>query len=254
MSTVLPQTQPTAPPVPMALPPAPLRVYSHSSLYYWWPVWMVGFLFSLLTYMQGRPVNFGDGEGSIDVLVHPSRNLGVVFTMIFLLVIVMTNLAVRGIASMTVIVTLIAITIFFAWMDWWDPILRALGSLAIYMNLGFYLFFSTALFTLWAVTLLVFDRFEYWEFRPGQVVHHALFGDGEQTYDTHGMSVAKLRDDLFRHWILGLGSGDMHISTTGARKAEFVIPNVLFVGTKLERIQHLAAMKPNQGPDMAGQA
>src|SRR5262249_21003460 len=128
MSTAVPQSQPLTPtrdlPPP---PPAPMRVYSHSSLYYWWPVWALGFLFAVLTYMQGRPVNYGEGEGSIEVLVHPSRNLGVVFTMIVVLIIVMTNLAVRGVASMTVIVSLIAITIFLAYMDWWDPILRALG-------------------------------------------------------------------------------------------------------------------------------
>jgi hypothetical protein len=60
------------------------------------------------------------------------------------------------------------------------------------------------------------------------------------------MSVEKKRDDLFRHWILGLGSGDIHISTTGARQAEFFVRNVLFVSTKLQKIQRLASMKPDE--------
>lgn len=30
-----------------------IRVYSHSPLFYWWPVWLFGFLFSLLTLMDG---------------------------------------------------------------------------------------------------------------------------------------------------------------------------------------------------------
>jgi hypothetical protein len=59
------------------------------------------------------------------------------------------------------------------------------------------------------------------------------------------MSVYKLRDDLFRHWILGLGSGDLHVSTTGANAQEFILPNVMFIGTKLSRIQHVIAMKPD---------
>src|ERR687893_5525 len=30
-----------------------IRVYSHSPLFYWWPVWLFGFIFSLITLMDG---------------------------------------------------------------------------------------------------------------------------------------------------------------------------------------------------------
>ena len=76
-----------------------------------------------------------------------------------------------------------------------------------------------------------------------------LLGGGEESYDSRGMSVMKLRDDMFRHWILGLGSGDMNLAATGARKAEFTIHNVLFIDSKLNRIQTLIAMKPDDTPD-----
>src|SRR5262249_41621028 len=150
-----------------------------------------------------------------------SHNLGVIFTFVLLLVILITHSTVRGAASLTVIVTLIAVTLFFAYMNWWDDILRAIGDLAMFMNLGFYLFFSIALFLIWALAVFFFDRFHYYSFRPGQMVTGAVLGGGEQTFDTRGMSVEKKRDDLFRHWVLGLGSGDLHIATTGAKKAEF---------------------------------
>jgi hypothetical protein len=218
-------------------------------IFYWWPVWLIGYLFALLTYMQGVPTVFGEGDNRVEVLIHSSRNLGVIFTMTFLLVMMMSHLAVRGLASLTLIITLIAITILFAYLDWWESILHALGSLAIYMNLGFYMFFSGVVFGVWVLALFVFDRLEYWEFRPGQMIHHSVFGSGEQTYDTRGMSVTKLRNDLFRHWILGLGSGDLHIAATGALKADFVVPNVLFVGAKLRRIEQLASMKPDEHID-----
>src|SRR5208282_2850393 len=159
--------------------------------------------------------------------------LGVMFTMVFLLVILMTHIAVRGMASMTVLITLFALTMFFLYMDWWESILAALGRLAIYMNLGFYVFFSSAVFLVWCLAMFIFDRLDYWVVHPGQMIHHTVFGGGEQSYDTRGMSVSKLRSDLFRHWMLGLGSGDLHIAATGAKSGEFVIPNVLFVGTKL---------------------
>jgi len=225
-----------------AAKPMEIRVYSHSMLFYWWPVWAVGYLFALLTWMRGVEVTFEYKT----VLIHPSHNLGAIYTIVFLIVMLMTHVAVRGVASLSVILGAIAFALLCAYMDWWDDILRALGNLAIFMNLGFYIFFSTAVFTIWASTVFFFDRFDYWLFRPGQAVHHNVMGGGEHTYDTHGMSVVKMRDDMFRHWILGLGSGDLHIAATGALKGEFVVSNVLFVGTKLERIQELVAMKPDE--------
>ena len=50
----------------------------------------------------------------------------------------------------------------------------------------------------------------------------------------------------WRHWILGLGSGDIHLSSGGNNAREFVLPNVMFVGKKLSAIEHLVAMKPNE--------
>jgi hypothetical protein len=240
----------TVNPQPVARVTAPadqeITIYSHSPLFYWWPVWAVGFALALVTYLQGTPARFGDGESARTVLIHPSHNLGVIFTFVLVLVILITHSTVRGTASLTVIITGIAITLFLAYMNWWDEVLRAIGDLAMFMNLGFYLFFSSALFLIWALAVFFVDRFHYYTFRPGQMVSGAFIGGGEQTFDTRGMSVEKKRDDLFRHWVLGLGSGDLHIATTGAKKAEFVIPNVLFVGSKVEAIQRLTAMKPDE--------
>jgi len=240
MATVTSPQTPVATAVPVDAPPKTVTVYSHSPIFYWWPVWLMGYILALLTYIQGVETPFGD----IHVMIHPNPVLGVMFTFVFLLVILMTHIAVRGLASVTVIITLIAAAFLFGWMGWWEAIMRALGSLAIYMNLGFYLFFSSAVFLVWCLAIFVFDHTKWWTFRPGQMIYETALGTGQQTYDTRGMAVQKLRDDLFRHWILGLGSGDIHITTTGARKEEFVIPNVLFVGAKLDHIQRLASMHP----------
>src|SRR5438067_9477254 len=32
--------------------PGELPVYHHSTLFYWWPVWLLGFLFAALTYLS----------------------------------------------------------------------------------------------------------------------------------------------------------------------------------------------------------
>jgi hypothetical protein len=220
-------------------------LYSHSPIFYWWPVWAIGYLFAVLTMIQGVEYEFNDAV----VLIHPSRTLGVVFTFVFFMVIVMTHFTVRGLASVVTVVSAVAIAFALAYFKLWEPLLQALDRLAIFMNLGFYVFFSTAIFVVWALAVFVFDRSTYYLVRPGQLVKGGLFGAGEETFDTHGMSVDKKRDDLFRHWVLGLGSGDIHIATSGAKKAQFVIPNVLFVGNKIAKIQELVALKPDQAPN-----
>ena len=48
-----------------------------------------------------------------------------------------------------------------------------------------------------------------------------------------------LRNDLFRHWLLGFGSGDLVIRTGGANSQTFTMANVLFVGSKLATAQRL---------------
>src|SRR5436190_3116308 len=69
-----------------AAKPMEIRVYSHSMLFYWWPVWAVGYLFALLTWMRGVEVTFEYKT----VLIHPSHNLGAIYTIVFLIVMLMT--------------------------------------------------------------------------------------------------------------------------------------------------------------------
>ena len=44
----------TSPPTATAAPgPREVKLYSHSPIFYWWPVWLVGYLMALLTYLDG---------------------------------------------------------------------------------------------------------------------------------------------------------------------------------------------------------
>jgi len=228
----------------LAQPDEPLPdevfLYSHSNLFYWWPVWAVGYLMAAVTYFGGIHENFS----GTDVLIHPSKNLGVIFTLTFFLVILITNVTVRGVSSLVVIMGIVIVTLTLAYLNLWETVLSYFGRLEIYMNMGFYLFFSTAVFLVWAFSFFVYDRLTYWRVRPGQVTHETVIGGAETSYDTRGMVFEKHREDLFRHWVLGLGSGDMQFITTGARHETVSVPNVLFIDWKLRVIQRLIAMKP----------
>jgi hypothetical protein len=217
-----------------------LRIYSHSSLVYWWPVWVVGYLMTLITYFQGQAYQFGESQ----TWMHPSNNLGLIFFVVFFLVLVITNFSVRGLASGIVIMGAVLLTVLLAYVGWWDEVFRWFGRLQIHLNLGAFFWFSTVMLTLWSATVFGLDRLSYWEISPGQLTHVTFLGGGSKSYNAQGMGLEKHRDDLFRHWLLGLGSGDLQIKTSGATHEQIDVPNVLFIGSKVELIQKLIAEVP----------
>jgi hypothetical protein len=219
-----------------------VRIYGHSNLYYWWPVWAVGYLMALLTYLHGQPYEIGNTSE----MFHPNSSLGVIFFLTLFLVILITNVSVRGLASGMVILAIALVVVLLAYYDLWNTILHWLWGLSIHLNLGAYFWFSTLLFIAWASAVFFFDRLTYWNIKPGQITQEFVFGAGSMSYDTRGMLLEKHRNDLFRHWILGLGSGDLKIHTTGATRDVIDIDNVLFLGTKIDAIQRMIATKPDE--------
>ena len=151
-------------------------------------------------------------------------------------------ISIRGLWTVFVIVLIVMLTIIFAAAGWWETIFHRLNQLSIYINLGGYLLISTVLFVLWLVNFLFFDRQTYMIFTPGQVRVRTEIGGEEMVYDVTGMAVQKLRNDLFRHWILGFGSGDLIIKPAGVpHPIEF--PNVLRIGSVVAQIEQMVKEK-----------
>ncbi len=221
-------------------PQPELVIVSHSTLFYWWPVWAVGYLMALFTWWHGQTVQVGDAI----VHIHPSNNAGVLYFLTLFVVILISNVEVRGLASLAVVLTIVLTAVLLAYFRVWDRVLGWIGELNIYLNQGAYFWFSTLLFITWALATFVFDRFTLWVIKPGQITREHFWGTGSESYDTENMVLEKRRNDLFRHWILGLGSGDLRIHTFGGRPEEIFIPNVLFVGFKILAIERLIAEKP----------
>jgi hypothetical protein len=258
-----------------------ITIVSHSTLFYWWPVWAVGFLLGFITMFGGTvmavvPAGTKVGQeakGEAKVVVHDkieeekfdnqtvlivdakhskktkvqpprvhmaeSKNLGVVYAMVLLLVIFITNVPLRGLWSVIAIVIIICVTIIFSLLGWWEHILAALGDLDIRINGGGYFLISGVLLIVWLLVFWLFDQQIYMVFTPGQLRVRLEIGEGETAYDTTGMTIQKQRSDLFRHWILGLGSGDLIVRTAGAQAHQFDLPNVLFLGRKVKMIEEM---------------
>src|SRR5437870_13664835 len=76
-----------------------LRIYQHSNLLYWWPIWAYGFLCAALTYVQGIGVGeLAASQGKV-VLFHPSPWLGISFIALILFVAVFSYVRARGVSS-----------------------------------------------------------------------------------------------------------------------------------------------------------
>jgi hypothetical protein len=271
-------------PVAGARPPLPeqanttIKVVSHSMLLYWWPVWAAGFVLTFLTFLDGsrlavvpegthvRSAGAGmyevtvpsgqpdealdeaaaaaPGQPAFPVRVARDKNYGVLFVILLLLVILITTVPVRGLWSAMVILVLVLVSLLLAFTGLWGPLLDALGRLHIYISAAGYLFLSVVLFLFWLVAVLVFDQRRYMTFSPGQLIVHREVGDMQQVYDTTQLTVEKRRSDLFRHWILGLGSGDLVVSLPGTTAQQLELPNVLFVAAKVRQIADLMKTRP----------
>jgi hypothetical protein len=263
-------------PVPVSVVPddrpSELVIISHSPLFYWWPVWAVGFLMAAGSYLQGlqvafvplgtvaeRSVQIAGQDGPRDVLIAPagrslpavsdpdelkqpqlrmakSNNPGIIWTMTLLLVIVVAHVKMRGVWSLVVAILIGFTTVLLAILGLWDPILRALQIFDIHMNAFGYLSISLFLFVIWLVMFLVFDRLKYMIFTRNRLRVRKAIGEGEKVFDMRGMVFQRHRDDMFRHWLLGFGTADLTVFTSGANAQQIEMPNVFNIGRKLTLI------------------
>ncbi len=192
--------------------------------------------------MGGKTLSLSNGT---QILVHPNTGLGISFIVILALIMMFTNVRARGIYSVVGLLAVAFVTVLLAWLGWWDSILSLIPQLSVYMNFGFYVTFSTLLLIIWATRFFFFDRLVFWRLRPGQLTEEHMIGSGEQSFDTRGMLFEQRGNDFFRH-IIGLGSADLLLITTGAKKQEIDIPNVLFANRKIRIMQRLIAIKPEE--------
>jgi hypothetical protein len=166
--------------------------------------------------------------------------VGTIFACILMAVVIITNVPLRGMWSIMVIMLVVILIIFFTLLGWWGGIYGFFRDvLHVYINAGGYVFISTVLCAIWLVTVFFFDPQVYMVFSPRQLTVRQQIGGGEITHDTVGMVVQKHRDDLFRHWILGLGSGDLLVKVAGANPQEYHFHNVAWVGQKLAKIEEM---------------
>jgi len=211
-----------------------ITIYGHSSLMYWWPVWLVSFILAAATYAEG------DSSGG--VTVSNNNSPGAIFVVTLLAVAISSTVILRGMVSVIAIVSLIAVGVAFGWLGWWGEILGFLGGLEIRINAAGYLCVGIPLFVAWLVVVFIYDRQQYVIFGQGQIRYVQEVGDSEVTMPAEGAIVEKKRSDAFRHWVLGGGAGDLVIRSRGTTPS-IGLKNVLRIQRKLAVIDRLLREK-----------
>ena len=248
-------------------------IISHSPFFYWWPLWAIGFLMAAITYFSGHYVAFippgtevrrdakVEGvDGPRDVLVTPqgqplpvtspngdksrlprltmtaSNNPGIIWALTLCMLVVVTHIELRGVWSVLAMVGIALVSVILAVFGLWDLLFAAFLVLDIHISAAGYLAISLFMLILWLITFLLYDRREYMIFTRGQLRVKQAVGTGEVVFDTRGMVIEKKRDALFRHWLLGFGSGDLVVNTSGTNTRQFQMPNVLGINYKIALI------------------
>jgi hypothetical protein len=132
---------------------------------------------------------------------------GAVFATVLPLVVLITNVRVRGVWTLAVLLGALFLSVLSALAGWWDHVLPLAGAADVHINALGYLCISATLFVVWLAVVLFVGRLTYVTFTRGQFRVHLAVGAGETAYEVIGMVLHKRRDDLFRHWVLGFGWG-----------------------------------------------
>lgn len=237
-------TQPAQPAAKPAEPPAhghlgealnqlsELKVYTHSPILYWWPIWALGLIFGFVSMFVS-----GDGTEAA------ARVQGQTFVFVLVFVIFSTTVKLRGANSVILGLILAIGGILLATANLSGPIAAFIGGLDIRMSPAFYWFVGITVFLMWTIMIFGFDKVKFYEFSPGQVRERVFWGSGDRAESGANARCRYLKDDFLRHRMLGLVvTGDIEI-TLGDGEVWY-LHNVLFAKQKANRINELIVTRP----------
>jgi hypothetical protein len=210
-----------------AAPAAPRRITSvkirpYSDVVYLWPALLASIICGLVvTFSSASPTEPGV--------------TGLIFTIIFF--VNLSVIAFNYTRLMTIIILLLAVILGLV-SAMYPAVAQMVGKLLnqpLFMNSTFYWVWAAGL-TVLMVGAVVRTRWDYWEIKNNELLHHhGLMGDVER-WPAPGMRISKEIDDVMEYLLFG--AGRLVLMPQNERRA-IVIDNVPFI-SRLERdMQHL---------------
>jgi hypothetical protein len=267
-----------------------IKLISHSPLFYWWPVWLMCFVFAFITFIGDGHLAILPGKARVEVVeadkgeykftfadkngkkieskvldeavkrskpesyedpfptkISENPALGVLFCVLLVITIMVTNIPLRGLWSFVVLLGFALVAVIISLIpDLWNTIFKSIQILKIHINMAGYLTMGTMVFLAWFVSTFFFDRRAYILFTQGQIKLCEHIGDSVEAFPTMGVTLSKQRDDLFRHWIFGgrflggkFGTGDLILKFSTGDRREIRFSNVRGLDYYLPRVEEL---------------
>ncbi|MBX3439342.1 MAG: hypothetical protein KF861_17780 [Planctomycetaceae bacterium] len=204
-----------------------IMLVSYPKIIFMWPVWLVALAGAIF-------LSFVGAEGGTAVVV--------TWTFLFVLSL---NLVVLGFdfpraTSLTLFFVAVALVLGGALLVVYFPNVLPrlegwLTSLEPRANATFYWIVALVLSLIYA-GVFVISRFDYWEVRPNELLHHhGVLSDLERFPSPH-LRIEKEINDIFEYLLMG--SGRLILQPSGERKA-IILDNVLWISKKEKEITKL---------------
>lgn len=116
--------------------------------------------------------------------------------------------------------------------DFMPAVYKFFEQIKPFTNSTFYFLLATTLGLMY-LFVMVLVRFDYWEVRPNELLHHHGFLSSLERFSAPSLRITKEIDDVFEYLLLGSGRLVLHPSN---EPRAFVLDNVPFIAAKEARI------------------
>lgn len=195
------------------------------------------------------------GYGAIDPAVDKTP---VMMTVVFLVVFVLNTFIIVfdfPRATSLTLVFIVSTAMLAGWLlvtmnpALWPDVLEKLSLIRPAANASFFVCISVAMAIMY-VAMFIKVRFNYWELRNNELLHHHGILSDLKRYPAPNLRVDKEINDVFEFMLLGAGRLILHPST---EKRAIVLDNILFVSKKEQELtKMLGSIKVQVGGDSHG--
>lgn len=199
-----------------------------------WPAWVVSIVAAIWLFFFGNEAGGGaDVSGSAVVL-------GWTFLIVLAVNLVVLSFDFPRSTSLLLFAVIVALVLAGALLVVFNPgLLPNVRALILKMhpvaNSTFYCVFATVMGLIFA-TVAVTARFDYWEVRPNELLHHHGVLSDLERFSSPNLRIDKEINDIFE--FLLLRSGRLILHPSNERRA-IVLDNVFFINRKEEAITKL---------------
>jgi hypothetical protein len=218
--------------VPAATPPAesgdderPIYLISYPKIVMLYPTFFAALLAGIVGQVMpaDSPVN---------------DSVGWAFLWLFALNIVVLAFDFPRTTSLTLFFLIMAAVLGIVLASTYDPNLlpmvnRIISHIRPHANPTFYYMYASILGVIYIFVFTITVRFDYWEVRPNELLHHHGFLSSLERFSAPHLRITKEIDDIFEYLLLGSGRLVLHPSN---EPRAFVLDNVPFITAKERRI------------------